>query len=291
MNERLPVDSGQGKYDVLLADPPWKYNSRKAGNERKYLPTKFGGGAEKHYALMSDEEILRLAPMVDSLAAENCALFLWATCPRLPLAIEVMKAWGFRYATVVFTWIKRCPCKHEKLRPIVDTDYRWCQRCGALRYERNWILPEADLTNLIYNPGYYTASNAEIVLLGVRGSMRPKQPMVQQVVEAPRGRHSAKPEEVRRRIETMYPDARKIELFARPPHPEGWDVWGLEAERRFPFSDTCQTCGEGARYVFETLEARNEYSDLWTLRHTEHFEDQPLVIEQDSLFNQGEVSI
>lgn len=224
------------KYQVLLCDPPWLYNSRKAGNERTYRKTKFGGGAEKHYPLMKDAEILALAPMVDSLADENCALFLWATCPRLPLAIEVMKAWGFRYATVAYVWIKRCPCKHTGATTIGISTFggaalRWCPRCGAIKNSHSvWTLPEVNLPNLIYNPGYYTASNAEIVLLGVRGSMRPKQPMIQQVVEAPRGKHSAKPEEVRRRIELMYPDARKIELFARPPHPTGWDVWGLDAK-------------------------------------------------------------
>lgn len=177
------------KYGIIYMDVPWYYGARKNDGS-----TKFGGGAEGHYPLMKDKDVLALAPMLDELADENCALFMWATCPRIDFAIEALKSFSFRYATVAFTWIKR-----------------------SLQ------------GGLIYNPGYYTASNAEIVLLGVRGSMRPTQPMIQQVVEAPRGRHSAKPEIVRKRIEAMYPTANKIELFARPPHPTGWDVWGLEA--------------------------------------------------------------
>jgi N6-adenosine-specific RNA methylase IME4 len=181
------------KYDVIYADPPWSYNSRKAGAERKDK-TKFGGGAEKHYPLMTDTEILAMRPMVDNWTATNCALFLWATCPRIDSAIDVLKGWGFRYCTVAFVWVKRTAAN-----------------------------------GLIYNPGYYTASNAEVVLLGCRGSMRPDKPMIQQVVEAPRRAHSQKPDEVRRRIEAMYPGALRLELFARTVSP-GWDAWGNEID-------------------------------------------------------------
>lgn len=182
------------KYDVIYSDPPWFYNSRKAGNERNYLPTKFGGGAEKHYPLMRDAEILALRPMLDGWANPNCALFLWATCPRLDSAIEILKGWGFRFTTVAFVWVKR-----------------------------------AKTNSLIFNPGYYTASNIEVVLLGVRGTMRPDRPMIQQVVEGPRREHSRKPDEVRRRIEAMYPNAQRLEMFARE-HVDGWDTHGNELE-------------------------------------------------------------
>ena len=51
---------------------------------------------------------------------------------------------------------------------------------------------------------------------------------VKQIVLAPRGRHSEKPAEVRKRIETLRGEgAERIELFARQS-PEGWDVWGNE---------------------------------------------------------------
>jgi len=182
-------------YDIIYSDPPWFYNSRKAGNERNYLPTKFGGGAEKHYALMKDSEILAMRPTIDEKVAKDCALFLWATCPRLDSAIEVIKGWGFRYCTVAFVWEK-----------VNRTD-------GAP----------------IFNPGYYTASNVELVLLGCRGSMRPDRPMIQQVIKAPRRRHSQKPDEVRTCIEMMYPNARRLEMFARE-RVEGWDAHGNEVE-------------------------------------------------------------
>lgn len=177
------------KYDVLCVDLPWKYNSRKAGGERRNK-TKFGGGAEKYYNLMPDEEIFELSSLVDKVSAENCALFLWTVPPKLNIAFKVFEAWEFRYATKAFTWIKLT--KDE---------------------------------SLIYNPGYYTASNSEDVLLGVRGSMRPTECMIQQVVFAPRGKHSQKPEEVQDRIERMYPNATRLEMFATRQR-DGWTCVG-----------------------------------------------------------------
>ena len=47
------------------------------------------------------------------------------------------------------------------------------------------------------------------------------------LVEAVRTRHSEKPEEVRRRIEELFGDVPRIELFARKRF-HGWDCWGNE---------------------------------------------------------------
>jgi N6-adenosine-specific RNA methylase IME4 len=87
----------QGKYDVILADPPWEYR-RKAGR----------GVANDHYGTMTDKQILQL-PVGAELAGDNCALFLWVTSPRLTLGMETVQAWGFEYKTVFFTWVKTYP--------------------------------------------------------------------------------------------------------------------------------------------------------------------------------------
>ena len=124
---------------------------------------------------------------VDGLAAADCLLFLWATSPHLDQAIALGKAWGFAWATVAFVWDK-----------------------GRV------------------NPGHYTLSQCELCLVFKRGKI--PQPRgardVRQLVAAPRGPHSAKPAEVRRRIEAMFPTQRKLELFARE-RVTGWDAWGL----------------------------------------------------------------
>ena len=122
------------------------------------------------------------------MGADDALLFLWSSSPHLPQALDLLSAWGFAYATVAFVWDK--------------------QRA---------------------NPGYYTLSQCELCVVGKRG--RIPQPRgarnVRQFLSEMRGEHSAKPAEVRRRIEAMFPTQRKLELFARTA-AEGWDCWGNE---------------------------------------------------------------
>lgn len=75
------------KYNIIYADPPWKYSTN-----------------IKHYDCVPIEEIYKFP--INRIADKNCALFLWATYPILPECIETMKRWGFSYVTVAFTWIK-----------------------------------------------------------------------------------------------------------------------------------------------------------------------------------------
>jgi len=60
-------------------------------------------GAAAQYPTMSIEELKNLP--VGEMAQENAVLFMWATVPLLPEALEVMKAWGFTYKTKL-TWRK-----------------------------------------------------------------------------------------------------------------------------------------------------------------------------------------
>jgi N6-adenosine-specific RNA methylase IME4 len=81
------------------------------------------------------------------------------------------------------------------------------------------------------NPGYYTLSQCEIVLVGKRGRI-PKERgarNVKQFFSEMRTEHSKKPDEIRRRISLMFPTHKKLELFARQK-TEGWSVYGNEVE-------------------------------------------------------------
>lgn len=125
---------------------------------------------------------------VAACAADNSLLFLWTTGQHLIQAGLVGDAWGFEYATAGFVWDKR----------------------------KSFV-------------GNYTNSQVEFCLLFRRGGMlRPKDFKVDQFLSEKRGGHSAKPLEIRRRIERMYPTQRKLELFARQPC-DGWTVWGNQA--------------------------------------------------------------
>jgi len=73
------------KFQIILADPPWRYDFSKDNSDK----------IEKHYPTMSLEEIKSLKIPV----AKNAVLYLWATAPKLIEALEVMKNWGFTYKT------------------------------------------------------------------------------------------------------------------------------------------------------------------------------------------------
>ena len=149
---------------------------------------KSSGGAETHYPTMKLPELKGLKPMIDNLADEDCLLFMWSSSPHLDQAIDLLKAWGFQWSTIGFVW--------NKMR---------------------------------VNPSFYTMSQCEICLVGKRGKI--PQPRgarnIRQYLEHPREKHSKKPDEVRTRIEEMFPSQNKIELFARQ-RCSGWDAWGNE---------------------------------------------------------------
>ena len=176
------------KYNIIYADPPWKYNNR--ANHK----TRFRGGACGHYDLMSFEEIKNL-PMKE-ISDKNCVLFLWCTFPFLEEQITLFNHWGFKYRTVAFTWIKTNP-KNKK--PF-------------------------------FGVGYYTKSNAEICLLGIKGKLKPISNKVSSVIISKRREHSRKPDEARDKIVKLFGDLPRIELFACEK-VQGWDVWGNETDK------------------------------------------------------------
>lgn len=88
------ADGKTEKYNIIYADPPWRYRNKKVQ-----------GGADNHYETMGVEEICALP--VEDICAEDSVLFLWATFPQLPEALRVIEAWGFQYKSVAFVWLKR----------------------------------------------------------------------------------------------------------------------------------------------------------------------------------------
>lgn len=175
------------KYKIIYADPPWSY---------KVWSGK-GKTAANHYSLMNIDDICNLP--IQDLADDDCILFLWATPPCLQEAFKVIEAWGFKYKTVGFTWVKR----NKK--------------------ERSWF----------WGLGYWTRANAELCLIATKGSPKRIGSDVHQIIETSTGEHSRKPQEARDRIVRLMGDVPRIELFARERNElfdeyKGWDVWGNE---------------------------------------------------------------
>jgi N6-adenosine-specific RNA methylase IME4 len=84
------------RFGVVYADPPWRW-------EAYSRVTGMDGAAENHYPTLTVEEIKALDAA--SIAAPDSVLWLWATSPLLPQALEVMAAWGFAYKSS-FAWAK-----------------------------------------------------------------------------------------------------------------------------------------------------------------------------------------
>jgi N6-adenosine-specific RNA methylase IME4 len=184
------------RYAVLYADPPWRYRNwgmeERAVRGEKWARRK----GRSPYDVMDTDDIAALP--VSRLALPDCALFLWATFPKLSDALRVIEAWGFEYKTVAFTWAKLNPSGN----------------------------------GFKLGMGYWTRSNAEVCLLATRGRPKPVSRKVAQLVVAPVGEHSAKPPEVRDRIVALMGDVPRLELFARPPVPAGWHATGLDFDGR-----------------------------------------------------------
>jgi N6-adenosine-specific RNA methylase IME4 len=177
-------DLPKGQYRVLYADPPWKYNDAQAVKGEYGTGT---GAAEGHYPIMKLSELKALN--IKTISAENSVLFLWATSPLLEDALELCKAWGFKYKAQ-FIWDK---VKHNM---------------GHYNSVRHEIL-------LICTRGSCLPDSNKLI-----DSV--------QVIERTK-KHSQKPEEFRNIIDEMYSLGPRIELFRIGDKPEGWETWGNEA--------------------------------------------------------------
>jgi N6-adenosine-specific RNA methylase IME4 len=171
------------KYSIIYADPPWSYKDKRDKHPR------LCGGASSHYKTMNINDIKNLP--INQITNDNCMLFIWVTFPNLSEGLEVIKAWGFTYKTLGFSWIKT---NKNNGKPF-------------------------------FGIGYYTKSNCEVCLIGVKGKPIKRSNSVSSVIISPLEQHSKKPDIVRDKIVELVGDLPRIELFARQK-TEGWDVWG-----------------------------------------------------------------
>jgi N6-adenosine-specific RNA methylase IME4 len=177
------MTSSTPKYGAIYADPPWSF--------RNWSAKGTGRNAVSHYDCL-DPKALSALPVAD-MAAEHCALFMWATDPLLPRAFDLIRAWGFEYKTVAFYWVKlNSASKH-----------------GA---------------DFFTGLGYWTRANPEQCLLATRGKPARLAKDVRRLIVERRREHSRKPDCVRDRIERLVAGP-YLELFSRETKP-GWDRWG-----------------------------------------------------------------
>ncbi|MBU4267782.1 MAG: S-adenosylmethionine-binding protein [Acidobacteria bacterium] len=151
------------------------------------------------YPTMALEEIISLP--IANVAAEQSHLYLWVPNALIAEGLEVMKKWGFTYKSNI-VW--------HKVRKDGGPDGR--------------------------GVGFYFRNVTELVLFGIRGSLRTLKPGRRQVniIISRKEEHSKKPNELYEIIESCSPGP-YLELFARLEKP-GWTQWGNEIGENAPFT-------------------------------------------------------
>jgi len=189
------------KYQIIYADPPWAYRNWSDKWHKDCPESRWVGNK---YHTMKPEDICNLN--IESIASDDCILFLWSTPPTIENAFKVINAWGFKYKTKGFCWVKK--------NKVADSFF--------------------------WGMGYWTRSNTEDCLIATKGNPKRLSKSIHQVIYTPIGKHSRKPDEARDRIVKLCGDLPRIELFARQK-TEGWDAWGNEVESDIEISGVTKT--------------------------------------------------
>ena len=192
------------KYDLILADPPWQY-SNKSSN----------GAADNHYNTTDLYSLERLH--IEKIASDNSVLCMWYTGNFALEAIKLAEAWNFKVKNMFcFAWVK-------------------LNKNAGDRIDKNPPEDAFDFMEILNNEtkincGNYTRQNIEMCLVATRGKGLPRRSAsVRQIVYSCLGEHSEKPKEVHHRLEELYGDVPRIELFAREKYGE-WDVYGDQVD-------------------------------------------------------------
>jgi N6-adenosine-specific RNA methylase IME4 len=178
------------KFQIIVSDPPWGFNDNLKKMKR---PVKRAASAQ--YGVMTPAQIAAI-PVADVADPMGCLLALWVPGSMLVHGLDVMRAWGFTHKQV-FVWVKLKKKYHE------EPDWNEATRVGMGRLFRQ---------------------SHEIALIGTSGkSVYPwlDDHSQRSVAFDLNPGHSSKPPTLQQRLDIMFPDADKLEMFARRTR-KGW---------------------------------------------------------------------
>ncbi len=184
---KVDIYNTSKKYDILYTDPPWIQGR---GNKKKARPN--SSGMSVPYQTMDIKEIADIHKYVaENLMNENHNVFMWTIEKYLPETEAFMKELGYQL----------------HIRMIWDKG-NGPSPAYTLRFSHEYLL-------WFYKKGH--------ILMPVKD----KRGFYSTVMRENSRKHSQKPECAYEMLESMFPSAEKLELFARQHHP-GWDAWGNE---------------------------------------------------------------
>lgn len=205
-------------FKAIVLDPPWLYSTW-SDNGKDRSP-------EVHYDCMTLEDLKALP--VKKLAAPDCVFFMWVIDTHVPQAIELLEAWGLKYKTVAFYWVKTN--KDDK------TPFTGMGHWTRANPEQCWAIQDADSTEEPHQ-----------ALLATIGKPSRVAKDVKRLIMSRRREHSRKPDELFERVEALV-EGPYLELFARQSRPN-WVTWGNEVNK---FDDP--VVKESTKYVDDIME-------------------------------------
>ena len=195
------------KYHVIYCDPLWSYRDKKKSGRSKC-------GAENHYPTLTLDELKQLP--IQNICEDNCVLYMWVTFPMLREGLELIEAWGFEYKTIGFDWTK------------LNKDGSVWHGVGAYSKSNNELCLFATKGNI---GRLMRDENDNEIIFDPKEKLSIRSNQISCNVQAARGEHSEKPEEVRRRIEKLWGNVSHVELFAKE-RVKGWDSIGFDIDGR-----------------------------------------------------------
>lgn len=184
------------KYQVILADPPWKTTAgrklkgyKMENGKQLFIPVS-NKSRKLEYPTMTIEEIKNLN--VKDIAADDAHLYMWVTNSHLPYAFDIIKSWGFNYSTMI-VWAKNMMGGGLGGAFKINTEYLIFARKGKLKTTQT-------------NKGTWFN--------------------IKRAYENGAPKHSKKPDFFYEMIEQTSP-GNKLEMFARRKRKD-WHTWGNE---------------------------------------------------------------
>lgn len=224
--------------EIILRDCPWRFANWSIGELAKRGEKWGRAKGRSPYDVITSADLAEL-PM-ERIAAKDCVLLDWVTFPKLQEAIAVTTHRKdardnpfWTYKTIAFAWVKTTKKARQNLFTMYDRSDTMVPGPDKLW---DWITGKrtAKLPGLWhFGSGYWTHGNVECCLIYTRGkgtTFRIAKD-VSQLIIAPVGEHSAKPQQQYALIDQLLGNTRpRIELFARKsnPPPPHWRATGLE---------------------------------------------------------------
>lgn len=183
-------------------------------------------GAQSQYKTLTKKQICDIK--VKDIADDGAILALWVPSSLLKDGLDVMEAWGFRQ-TQTYVWVKT---KKIPLSDLIKHLFKNTRKDVALLRQRIlFTIENFDINNILaFGMGRLFRQTHEVCLIGVNDNAIYKQlknRSQRSVSFATNMKHSKKPEYLQKSLDLMFPDANKIELFARRKL-DGWTCLGDE---------------------------------------------------------------